>query len=140
LLRTVGGLFLTLSIYYILVVRNAFVELDQDQMRYRHIRRIIELDLDQIYVEKINGSFLVHSPQHPQKLTVSGYYKDSTLLHSLLYKHSEHNTERLNEAAPQDIKGFSSFTEDPPVRNWTKRRLNYAVIFLLFVAAISIAL
>lgn len=140
-LWTVGGLFLTISIYYIILVSNAFVELDHDKMQYRNIRRIIELDLNQIYVEKMNGAFLVHSPNH-SVLTISGYYKDATLLHSLLYKHSEQNKERIQEQSPHHITALSSLTGSTPVsaRSWAKRRLNYAVVFLLFVAVLSIAL
>ncbi|UQZ35750.1 hypothetical protein C2I18_20800 [Paenibacillus sp. PK3_47] len=141
MLWTVGGLLGAVSLYYTALVTNSFVELDQDKMRYRNILRTLELDVNQIYAEKINGAFLVHSPDQPV-LTISGYYKDATLLHSLLFKHSEQNIERLSEAAPHPIVDFSSLTGSSPVTasSWARRRLNYAVVFLLFVAAISIAL
>ncbi|WP_277472110.1 MULTISPECIES: hypothetical protein [unclassified Paenibacillus] len=129
-----GTLFLVLSLAYIFQISNSFVELDNKTMRYREYRKIITLDLDRIYVEMIEGAFYVYSPQHP-RITLGGQYKNATLLHSLLYKHSEENTSRADAAFIEDYNGYKSFSDKISGDNRRKQRRNDVLLVLIFIAA-----
>lgn len=132
LLITIGGLFLGLSVMYIILVKNAFIELGKDTMRYREYRRIYTFDLNQIHVELMDDAFFLYSPQHSRK-SIGSYYKDSTLLHSLLYKHSVDNTSRENGTPHEDFTGFKSFTGSIYGTNQRKLPLREATLMLLFI-------
>lgn len=132
LLIALGVLFLGLSVMYIVQIKNNFVKLDKDTMRYREYRRIITFDLNQIYVELMEGAFLLYSPQHP-RISIGSQYKNSTLLHSILYKHSEENTSRENGTPHEDFTGFKSFTGKVSGTNKRRQRLNDILLVLLFI-------
>lgn len=134
LLVSLGTLFLLLSLAYIFQISNSFVELDNRTMRYREYRKIVTLDLDQIYVELLEGAFYVYSPQHP-RIIIGSQYKDTTLLHSLLYKYSEENTSRADAAFIEDYNGYKSFSDKISGDNRRKQRRNDVLLVLLFIAA-----
>lgn len=134
LLFSIGVIFVTLSIFYILLIKNAFVELDGEKMRYRDIRKIIEFDLNQIYVEIMNGVLILYSPHH-RRMSISSYYKNASLLHSLLYKHSEQNTRRADDKNYTAEAGFSSFTGQIASKNRKSQQINNVFIPLLFIGA-----
>lgn len=134
MLAGLGAMFLVLSLIYIFQISNSFVEIDNEMMRYREYHKIITLDLDQIYVELIEGAFLIYSPGHP-RITIGNQFKNVTLLHSLLYKHSEENTARSDGAPHQDYIGYKSFSEEISGKNRRRQRRNDVLLLLLFIGA-----
>lgn len=131
MLFTIGSIFIILSILYILLVKNAFIEVDRDKMRCRDIRKITEFDLNQIYVEIMNGILILYSPQHRKK-SISSYYKNSTLLHSLLYKQSELNTARA-ESEGCAVQTYDSFTDPISGSNRKAQKFMNILVPLLFI-------
>ncbi|MNC31931.1 hypothetical protein D3C75_802680 [compost metagenome] len=101
-------------------------------MRYREYHRIFTFDLNQIYVELMDDAFFLYSPHHSRK-SIGSYYKDSTLLHSLLYKRSEENISRENGTPHEDFTGFKSFTGSVSGTNKRKQLLSDAALVLLFL-------
>ncbi|WP_054939671.1 hypothetical protein [Paenibacillus ihuae] len=132
LLTALGIILLGFNVMYIIQVKNAFIELNKDTVRYRKYRRIITFDLDQIYVELLEDAFFLYSPQHT-RIDIGNYFTNSTLLHSLLYKHSEENISRIKGTPHEDFTGFKSFTGNVSSINKRKQLLSHAAFVLLFI-------
>lgn len=83
-----GLLMLAGSLWYLFTIKGTFIELTKDHMRYRDYRKVKEIDLSRIYVEIMNNTFVLYTPEQSQKV-IPSIYDNNSLLHSLLFKHSE---------------------------------------------------
>ncbi|MEK3687896.1 hypothetical protein [Paenibacillus sp. FSL R10-2736] len=129
-----GLLMLAGSLWYLFTIKGTFIELTKDHMRYRDYRKVKEIDLSRIYVEIMNNTFVLYTPEQSQKV-IPSIYDNNSLLHSLLFKHSEKNTARSDWERTGEDGEYRSFTDKISRRNSKSYKLNTVFLILCFIAA-----
>lgn len=129
-----GVLMLALSLWYLFTIKDTFIELTRDRMRYREYRKVKELDLSRIYVEIMNNMFVLYSPER-SKMVIPSFYDNNSLLHSVLYKHSELNTGRHDWDNSEESSEYRSFTDKIDRRNSRSYKSSTVLLIICYISA-----